>query len=352
MFAVPDPDESTVEWFADLLVEQKYSELISHARNKEVKNWVKGLQQAMSFCSIEVDDLHEGNIGVRNDGSIVFFDYGNVTLLEQNTLASGNVVGYMAPLGAKGIGSDSSLEKGFWRKDSGKSVKTASPALHKKKTKKSLYEEIFSEMALSKDSKADMVADSLRSYIEKLRKTSNITEIEVHRKFADYCSRQYVLIGKGAFRSVYEIDDNIALKVIRQFGTDDNMQEVEHKKCLDDEYFTKIYAFDNKEYYWLICERVKQAKVENIITILKDKLKGTLYQKKLESYISDPRRYLDEFISLCKQIIEGKSENFTDPWLIGFIENLKRCKHHAIDFNMNNWGIRPNGDLVVLDYAF
>lgn len=44
--------------------------------------------------------------------------------------SSGQVAGYAAPLGAKGIGSDEKLEKGFWRKRAGKKVKTASPEVH------------------------------------------------------------------------------------------------------------------------------------------------------------------------------------------------------------------------------
>ena len=51
-------------------------------------------------------------------------------LEEQNAVGGGGVVGYTAPLGAPGIGSSSALEKGFWRKRAGKKVKTASPKVH------------------------------------------------------------------------------------------------------------------------------------------------------------------------------------------------------------------------------
>jgi hypothetical protein len=72
-------------------------------------------------------------------------------LEEANTLASGNVVGYQAPLGAKGIGTDKTLEKGFWRQDAGKKVKTASPALHKKNGKKNYVEPVMEGMGEIQD---------------------------------------------------------------------------------------------------------------------------------------------------------------------------------------------------------
>lgn len=62
------------------------------------------------------------------------------SLEEFNALGAGAVVGYTGPLGAAGVGSSNALEKGFWRDESGKKVKTASPALHKKKKNKSLQE--------------------------------------------------------------------------------------------------------------------------------------------------------------------------------------------------------------------
>lgn len=72
-------------------------------------------------------------------------------LEEANTLASGNVVGYQAPLGAKGIGTDKALEKGFWRQDAGKKVKTASPALHKGKNSKVYVEPVMEGMGEIQD---------------------------------------------------------------------------------------------------------------------------------------------------------------------------------------------------------
>ena len=67
---------------------------------------------------------------------------------EANTLAGGNVVGYTAPLGAAGVGSSNALEKGFWRDQSGKKVKTASPALHKKKKTNETVDEVIQAVGI------------------------------------------------------------------------------------------------------------------------------------------------------------------------------------------------------------
>lgn len=44
---------------------------------------------------------------------------------ELNTLASGNIVGYIGPLGMD----TKAIHKGFWRDKSGKKVKTDSPSV-------------------------------------------------------------------------------------------------------------------------------------------------------------------------------------------------------------------------------
>lgn len=64
---------------------------------------------------------------------------------EFNAVGTGMVAGYQAPLGAPGVGSSSPLEKAFWRDKSGKEIKTASPALHKKKSRRKKIKETIKE---------------------------------------------------------------------------------------------------------------------------------------------------------------------------------------------------------------
>ena len=71
----------------------------------------------------------------------LFEDDSEQSLDEFNAMGTGMVVGYQAPLGAHGVGSSSPLEKAFWRDNSGKSIKTASPSLHRKKSRRKKIKE-------------------------------------------------------------------------------------------------------------------------------------------------------------------------------------------------------------------
>lgn len=75
----------------------------------------------------------------------LFEDDSEQNLDEFNAMGTGMVAGYQAPLGAPGIGSSSPLEKAFWRDNSGKEIKTASPALHKKKSRRKKIKETIKE---------------------------------------------------------------------------------------------------------------------------------------------------------------------------------------------------------------
>jgi len=62
-----------------------------------------------------------------------------------NLTSSGQIAGYIGPLGAPGIGSSKKLQKGFWRTDSTKKVKTSSPELHKPRNENSEFLEAVIE---------------------------------------------------------------------------------------------------------------------------------------------------------------------------------------------------------------
>jgi hypothetical protein len=122
--------------FLDLLMNVKFTKkLFDHLRN--TSNWFEKLIILLKKCKIKINDFRLNNIGKTIDGAFVFINsssfYFDETLEEANALASGSVSGYILPLGMKGIGSDKKQENSFWKNETGKKVKTASPALHKAK---------------------------------------------------------------------------------------------------------------------------------------------------------------------------------------------------------------------------
>lgn len=99
---------------------------------KKTSSWFSGLVKIVRSCKVSPNDLYDDNLGIASDGRFVIVDAGNFEILEeQNAVGGGGIVGYTAPLGSRGIGSDNKLEKGFWRDKAGKKVKTGSPELDK-----------------------------------------------------------------------------------------------------------------------------------------------------------------------------------------------------------------------------
>lgn len=331
-------DDSALLWFGKNLYNKEI--LNSKAVDSNSKKWIKGFFSSMQLCSVIINDLHEDNLGARN-GRPVFFDYGKIELVEQNTLASGNVVGYMAPLGAKGIGTAKALEKGFWRNDAGKTVKTGSPALHKKK-KVSLSEIIFKEMALSNDSLATEIGN-------KLKTLDNFYNIK------QYAAQNYQKIGEGSSRIIYDLGNNLILKVIKSSSMSDNRDEIEYKKCLDNRFFTKIFDYDDRNFYWVISEKVQPINdMMILVSKLKQNLEGTMFLKKNKD--EHPHAFFTNFRLYIKNSDDKKRLGKRDylemnSWLADFIQQLEKCDFRASDVHLANWGMRNNGDIVILDYA-
>lgn len=65
----------------------------------------------------------------------LLYDNEDDKIEEVNTIGSGNVVGYIAPIGTAGMHKDKAREQGFWGDEAGQPVKTDSPELHKDKKK-------------------------------------------------------------------------------------------------------------------------------------------------------------------------------------------------------------------------
>ena len=152
----------------------------------------------------------------------LFEDDSEQSLDEFNAMGTGMVVGYQAPLGAHGVGSSSPLEKAFWRDNSGKEVKTGSPALHHKKSRRKKIKETISllegpygeypEIGAFIDFKIEKIKDIQGTHQEVKEKKEQITRKFNTNKIDFLCKvgEKYYVCGMDSMREATEEDKESA----------------------------------------------------------------------------------------------------------------------------------------------
>jgi hypothetical protein len=197
-----------------------------------------------------------------------------------------------------------------------------------------------SEMALSSNVAATKLAEELRQ----LKTKDAIVDFLINNNFRKF--------GTGAFRTTYDVGNNILLKLDRRDGTA-NKTELENKQCLSDKFFTKIYAYDEVGYMWLLVEKVQKfTSDEQAKSLLLEKLKGAdqdiISTIQLQEDAGDSFEYISTILG--NMAYEHDPDIKTNRWMRELIVEIKKCGIDTSDFHIGNWGYRDNGDLVILDY--
>ena len=209
------------------------------------------------------------------------------------------------------------------------------------------------EMAISK------TPTTLKEFVA-LLKSKNVQEI---KKF---------LAGKeinaGSNKVVYDIGSNFIFKFSEDF-TNEIQKEVKIKKCADSKFLTKIFAYDKKDFHWIITEKVvpiDRKNIQEFVNKVKENLKGSDFLKskfwypfmgsdKEEMSVDelDPEFFEDAFVQYLSNAHEYTPlADKMSPWLTGLFSVIKTCKINPKDLWARNWGFRSNGDLVILDYGY
>jgi hypothetical protein len=212
-----------------------------------------------------------------------------------------------------------------------------------------LYPIIF-EMALTSNSEAKRYGDLIR---QEMNQHMDLPE-RIKFKFLAK-AHGFVKIGEGNGRIIYEIPGTeFIIKVAKGGGgifggVNQNKTEITLKSnCLSDEYFTKIYDFDEENYFWIICEKVQTGlSSEQVLKLLIQNLKGS--DEKLFELIS--LMSTNRAIYAIGDALSGGLEIELNSWGKNLSDELNNCKMNADDFHADNWGLRADGSLVVLDYG-
>lgn len=182
--------------------------------------------------------------------------------------------------------------------------------------------------------------------VQKLRK------LNTHEELKNFCESNFKKIGMGFSRITYDAGGFVVKLSKSPDSTIQNKNEIEIKKnCKgSDKYFTQIYAYDTANFFWLVCEKVEPLRVENeIIPHLVRSLKGT--DEELIHAIAFNRDKIETFLGILIGVMRGDVEEPVNVWLQNFADILNRCDISPDDFGEENWGLRSNGELVVLDYG-
>lgn len=173
-------------------------------------------------------------------------------------------------------------------------------------------------------------------------------------------------IGAGSFKVVYDLGSYV-LKVSEE-ETDEIKNEIRIKSCGGDKFLTKIYAYDEIGYAWLVSEKVRALSsirdTASFIDYLKAELDGSDFlnieqwvegydgeEEKVTNYELEGEKFLYTFLDYLKSQKTYPTGKYS-PWLKSLMSLIKRCDINPGDLVVRNWGRRLNGDFVILDYGF
>lgn len=198
------------------------------------------------------------------------------------------------------------------------------------------------------------------------RISSELKQMESLEEIQAYAQERFKLIGKGGYRNVYDLGSAV-LKVTRWLKNSyfenhkntENKIEIDARDCLPDEFFPKIYAFDDKNYYWLIAEKVHSGSGP---LFEKEMQKAILSKVDLSSFglslAKKPEEFFDGLSDLMSDDIpkawkiKRKAIEVSNRWFKELLGALKKCGVASQDLHASNWGLRMNGEPVILDFGF
>lgn len=200
---------------------------------------------------------------------------------------------------------------------------------------------------------------------------AKLNGFETHSQVVNF-TKTLKYLGYGRYRDVFDLENGLALKVAAdKYEITENRNEIDAKACLADEYFTKLYAYDDNNFWWLIVEKISTENTGAIRSAIMKNLEGSeVLSRNYNSDLLPEKIYLKDlpmdkfFVNLARHLAflasdqeqeedeKPRSEVVRSPWLKGLVEQLKQCGVAPHDLHQENWGLRSDGSPVILDYGF
>lgn len=162
----------------------------------------------------------------------------------------------------------------------------------------------------------------------------------------------YNHINKGENKDIYMTftPGKYLLKLSR--NSDEIKREIEIYNCYPSLLLTKIYGYDNRDYNWVIVEEVQTIQSgKQFEEILLNTLARTPLLYDLKEKIEEENSSLErEFVRWLRN--PNKEDVVGNAWMNELLELISRCGLDPNDLYQQNWGIRNNSELVIIDYGF
>jgi hypothetical protein len=172
-----------------------------------------------------------------------------------------------------------------------------------------------------------------------------------------YCQKKLKFLGAGAFRAVFEIDSSKILKIVRQQEKAyQNRMEVGNAQCLGKQFAPIIYEYDEERYYWIIEENVKPNK-QLLFSALDDRLDYRFNGwEELQSFfqyaLSTNPAEKEDILYSNPHFKELYNKFMRTQWFSDLRFGLRNCRVGSRDFHDDNWGVRANGEPILIDLGF
>lgn len=188
-----------------------------------------------------------------------------------------------------------------------------------------------------------LVNEELKKYNVLSGKIPEFSKLEDLKSWA---RENLVLIGYGATRLVYGLGPNKVLKIA---GTEEyietNKSEIHDLECLGPEYAVQPIDWDENG-FWIILPRLRQIHND---TQFKELLKAKGLEEMPEEEVMSVAfpQNLTKLISGFGRI--NPHSWVENEWLNTLARKLRGCKLRPDDLTATNWGVDPQGNLVILD---
>jgi len=205
----------------------------------------------------------------------------------------------------------------------------------------------------------EFLTESFRGF-----RLTDFKKLDSKKKMAEYAEKYLPFLNSGSSRLVFGLGSGKVLKIAiddfeDSFGVQQNITEVElfTKNKAIGNYITKIYSFDNENYYWIITEAVK------IFEDNKDILSKFTIPEDFLAYFTDACYENSSTRAALESLIQSKK---TDKDLRALFKGIKLndldkkllratfivIKHGIVDVeSYGQWGMTIDGRIVLADYG-
>lgn len=157
-------------------------------------------------------------------------------------------------------------------------------------------------------------------------------------------------LGAGQGRIAFRWIDKVIKIALSPAKIYQNKNEVENSKCLGPEFSVQILDY-HPHFFWILEELAQEPTTQQFVEHINDYLNISETQ-----FAFSDTHSITKFFAYVPETREEKARveyvQNNSQWYRAFLEKSKNCKFASWDFHRHNWGVRPNGEMVLIDIGF